>query len=257
MPHDLPDLTGKVALVTGASRGIGAATARAFAAAGAHVVLAARNLPDLDTVRRSIGPRAVALACDVARYADLERAVALAEARFGGLDILVNNAGLIDPIARIADSQPEAWGRVADVNLKGVYHGLRAAIPAMRRRGGGRVVNISSGAATSALEGWSHYCATKAAVLSLTRTADRELEPEGIRVVGLSPGTVATAMQRAIRASGMNPVSQLAPDAHIPPEDAARAILWLCGPEGMAVNGEDFSIKSPEGRARAGLAPLA
>jgi len=257
MPHDLPDLTGKVALVTGASRGIGAATARAFAAAGAHVVLAARNLPDLDSVRMSIGPRAAALACDVTRYADLERAVELSEDRFGGLDILVNNAGLIDPIARIADSGPEAWGRVADVNLKGVYHGLRAAIPAMRRRGGGRVVNISSGAATSALEGWSHYCATKAAVLSLTRTADRELEPEGIRVVGLSPGTVATAMQRSIRASGINPVSQLAPDAHIPPEDAARAVLWLCGVEGMAVNGEDFSIKSPEGRARAGLAPLA
>lgn len=99
----------------------------------------------------------------------------------------------------------------------GVHHGLRFAISAMLPQGGGTVVNLSSGSATSALEGWSHYCATKAAVRSLTRIADPEYRDRGIRVIGLSPGTVATEMQARIRRLGLNPVSELDPLAHIPP----------------------------------------
>jgi NADP-dependent 3-hydroxy acid dehydrogenase YdfG len=156
------NLTDKTALITGASRGIGEATARKLAACGANVVLAARSEKDIARIAGEIGPQAAAVVCDVANYADVAAAVAFATRKFGGLDILVNNAGLIDPIARLADSDPDAWGRVVDVNVKGVYHGIRAALPVMQARRGGVIVNISSGAASSPLEGWSHYCAASA-----------------------------------------------------------------------------------------------
>jgi len=252
----MTDFSGKTALVTGASRGIGAAIARHFADLGAHVVLLSRDGVALAELAADIGEsggRALAMPGDVSLYADLERAVGATVQRFGRLDILVNNAGVIDPIARLTDSDPEAWDRVVDINLKGVYHGLRAAIPAMLKAGSGVVVNISSGAATSALEGWSHYCATKAAVLSLTACAAKEYGARGIRVVGLSPGTVATGMQAAIRKSGINPVSRLDPAAHIPPEWVARAVAFLCGDGGEAFAGTDFSLKTNAGRQRVGL----
>ncbi|MEM1049301.1 MAG: SDR family oxidoreductase [Pseudomonadota bacterium] len=251
------DLKGKTALVTGASRGIGAATAEKLAAYGASVVLAARSTGAIETVAariRQAGGSAEALACDVSRYSDVAAAVQVAIDRFGRLDILVNNAGLIEPIARLAESDPDHWARVADVNYKGVYFGLRAAIPAMLATGGGTIVTISSGAATSALEVWSHYCSSKAAALSLTRCADKEYRDRGIRVVGLSPGTVATDMQVAIKASGINPVSQLDPSVHIPPDWAAEAVAFLCTPEGDDYLGTDFSLKTEEGRKRVGLA---
>ncbi|WP_395016477.1 SDR family NAD(P)-dependent oxidoreductase [Dongia sp.] len=252
----MENLSGKTALVTGASRGIGAAIARHFAELGTKVVLLARDgkaLSDLAADIGSLGGQALAMPGDVRRYADLEHAVAAAVQRFGRLDILVNNAGVIEPIARLADSEPEAWGRIADINLKGVYHGLRAAIPQMLHTGSGVVVNISSGAATSALEGWSHYCSTKAAVLSLTACAAKEYGAHGIRVVGLSPGTVATEMQAVIRKSGINPVSRLDPAVHIPPEWVARAVAFLCSEQGEEFAGTDFSLKDNAGRARVGL----
>ncbi len=249
-------LAGKVALVTGASRGIGEAAAWAFAQAGAAVVLAARSGGDVERIASAInadGGRAVAVTCDVADYGAVERAVTKAVEAFGRLDYLINNAGLIDPIARLADSDPEGWATVINVNVQGVYNGLRAAIPGMIGQGGGVVVNISSGAATSPLEGWSHYCASKAAVLMLTRCADKEYRDQGIRVVGLSPGTVATDMQVKIKASGINPVSQLDPSVHLPPEKAAKAIVWLCTDAADDLSGVDFSLKDDASRQRAGL----
>lgn len=124
----------KTALITGASQGIGEAAARHLAAHGANVVLMARSGDKLRAVAASItaqGGSAVAVAGDVARYGDASAAVEAATDRFGRLDILVNNAGLIDPVARLADSDVAAWGRIVDINLKGVYHGLRAALPGM------------------------------------------------------------------------------------------------------------------------------
>lgn len=243
-------VSGKTVVITGASKGIGAATARMLAGMGARVVLAARSADALRTLATETG--GLAVPCDVSDFVQVRTLMEAA----GEVDVLINNAGLIDPISRLVDSDPDAWNRVVDVNVKGVYHGLRAVLPQMVARGGGTVINISSGAATSALEGWSHYCATKAAVLSLTRVADREVRDKGVRVMGLSPGTVATDMQRDIAASGINPVSQLGWDAHIPPEWVGHAVAVLMGPEGDAFRGMDFSLKTAEGRAIAGLPPL-
>lgn len=250
------ELSGKTAIVTGASKGIGEAIAVELARQGVSVLLVARSTEQIERIAQSIrdaGGRAEALTCDVSEYADVERAVAHCCEHFGQLDILVNNAGLIEPIARIADSDPVSWGKIADINYKGVYHGLRAALPAMLPNRSGTIVNISSGAATVALEGWSHYCSSKAAVLSLTACASQEYAEHGIRVVGLSPGTVATDMQVAIKSSGINPVSQLDPAVHIPATHAARAVAWLCTKSAADYAGGDFSLKSQEARMLVGL----
>lgn len=250
------DFDAKTIIVTGASRGIGAATARHFAARGAHVVLAARNAARIGALADELtaqGASVCAWPTDMADAAQVEALIAATLAETGRLDALINNAGLIDPIARLGDSVPEAWGRVVDVNLKGVYHGLRYAIRVMEGQGGGTIINLSSGAATSALEGWSHYCATKAAVLSLTHVADKEYRDKGLRVIGLSPGTVATGMQEQIRASGINPVSQLDWSSHIPAEWAARAIAWLLSDAADPYLGTDFSLKTEAGRRAVGL----
>ncbi len=249
-------LDGKVALVTGASRGIGAEAARALASEGAAVTLCARDGAACEALAQEIGAaggQALALACDVADWTAVEAAVAGTRARFGRLDVLVNNAGVVEPIAPLAEADPTAWGALMDVNVKGVFHGLRAALPGMIAQGSGVVVNISSGAATNALEGWSAYCASKAAVLMLTRAAQREVAGRGVRVVGLSPGTVATDMQRAIKASGVNPVSQLDWSAHIPAEWAGRAVAWLASEDAAEFGGVDVSLREEAIRRRVGL----
>ena len=252
----MDELKGKAAVITGASRGIGAAAAREFARRGVKVVLAARAIEDLEKLASQInasGGNAVACECDVSNYDEVAQAIQTCRGKYGRVDILVNNAGIIEPIARLADSNPRHWSRVADVNYKGVYYGLRAVIPTMVEQGEGVIVNISSGAATSAMEGWSHYCSTKAAVLSLTKCAHKEYANDGIRVVGLSPGTVATDMQIVVKASGINPISQLDLSDHIPAQWAAQAIVWLCSDDASDLSGVDFSLKDSEGRARVGL----
>ena len=246
-------VNGKTVMITGASRGIGASAAAVFAEAGANVVLVARSSDAIAELAASIGGSALAVPCDVSDFASVEAAVAAAEAAFGRVDVLVNNAGMIEPVAHLAAIDPADWDRVIDVNLKGVFYGMRAVLPGMIARGGGSILNISSGAATSAIEGWSHYCTSKAGVLMLTRMGDKENRDAGVRVIGLSPGTVATDMQREIKASGVNPVSQLDWSAHIPPEWPARTLLWMCGSEADAYLGQDISLRDEGVRRAVGL----
>ncbi|MEM8595343.1 MAG: SDR family oxidoreductase [Pseudomonadota bacterium] len=252
----MTDMSGKSVLVTGASRGIGAATARAFAAAGAAVALAARSTAEIEAVAHDIsagGGRARALACDVADRGAVAQAIATAEAAHGPLDILINNAGMIEPIGPLAETDPDAWTRAIDVNLKGVYYAMRAALPGMIARGTGTIITVSSGAASRPLDGWSSYCTSKAAAAMLTRAGALEAGPHGVRVLGLSPGTVATEMQRVIKASGINRVSQLDWSEHIPADWPARALVWLAGPEGAAFAGEEVSLRDEDIRRRVGL----
>lgn len=247
------DMSGKCVLITGASRGIGAAAAREFAGAGANVVLVARSEESVADLAGEIGAQALAVPCDVSRYWEVEAAVRAAVETFGRLDVLINNAGALEPITHLAASDPETWGHVVDINLKGVYHGMRAAMPVMIAQGGGTILTISSGAAHGPVEAWSQYCASKAGAAMLTRCADKEARDQGIRAMGLSPGTVATQMQHDIKASGINPVSQLDWSDHIPPEWVAKALIWMAGPAGDAHLGEELSLRDENWRRQLGL----
>ena len=246
-------LQGKCVLITGASKGIGAAAARAFAAAGANVALVARNGDAIADLAGEIGQSAIAIPCDVSRYWEMEAAVEACHTAFGQLDVLINNAGVIDPIAPLSEVEPDDWGHAIDINLKGVFNGMRAALPGMIARGSGTILTVSSGAAHNALEGWSAYCSSKAGAAMLTRCADHEARPAGMRVMGLSPGTVATDMQREIKASGINPVSALDWSDHIPPDWPAKALLWMCGPDADDFIGQEISLRDAGVRRRIGL----
>ena len=245
-------VAGKSVLITGASRGIGAAAARRFAAAGARLSLAGRDSASLRAVAAETGARLIP--CDVADAAQVQAAVQAVVAEHGRLDVLINNAGLIDPIAMISSADPAEWGRQIDVNLKGVFHGMHFALPVMQQQGGGTILTVGSGAAYNPLEGWSGYCASKAGAMMLTRAAHLEAG-RVVRVLSLSPGTVATDMQRAIKDSGVNAVSQLDWSVHIPAEWPAEALLWMCSPDADSFRGAEVSLRDEGIRRKLGLIP--
>ena len=247
------DMTGKVVLITGASRGIGAAAARAFADAGAKVALVARSASQIEELAADIGPNAMAISCDVASYDGVVDTISKVEDAFGPLDVFIGNAGLLDPISHLSEADPVAWGNTIDVNLKGIFNGMRAAMPGMIARGDGTIITVSSGAAHGPVEAWSSYCASKAGAYMLTRCADKEARDKGLRIMGLSPGTVATDMQRNIKASGINPVSKLEWSDHIPPEWPARTLVWMCGSEADPYLGDDVSLRDEGIRKKVGL----
>ena len=184
MPHSR-DLSGKVALVTGGSRGIGAAIAQALAAGGAVVA---------STSRSGGGPtssRLIQLKADVRKPDEAERAVAETVRKFGGLDILINNAG-VGAFVNVADMSIEQWHQVIDTNLSGVFYFCRAAIPELRKRGGGWIINISSLAGKNAFPAGAAYCASKAALNHFSEALMQEVRYEGIRVSYVMPGSVDT-----------------------------------------------------------------
>ena len=245
-------MQGKVVVITGASRGIGAAAVRQFAAAGARVAALARSWPAIEALAGQVGAQVMPIVCDVSSWPQTSAAMEAVSTKWGRIDVLVNNAGQIEPIARIADAAPQDWAQAVQVNLAGAFHAIRAVLPHVKAAGGGTIINVSSGAATSPYEGWSAYCAAKAGVLMLTRSLHLEEGP-AIRALGLSPGTVATDMQRRISASGINPVSGLAWEDHIPTEWPARALVWMCGVEADPWLGQDVRLRDEDIRRKVGL----
>src|SRR6185312_7986570 len=252
----MQELTGKVIIVTGASRGIGAAAAAALGKAGATVMLAARDGALAATVADTIiraGGRASARACDVSSYDSVRQLADETIGRYGRIDTLVNNAGVIEPIASIVDSDPAAWTRNIEINLTGAYYAIRAVLPGMIAAGGGTILNVSSGAAIRPLEGWSAYCTAKAGLHMLTRAIALETAGQGIRVFGFQPGTTDTDMQVLIRASGINQISKI-PRANLTPvAHPAAAIVYLCTPGADDLNGQELNLREDSFRSRLNL----
>lgn len=192
----LPDLTGKVAAITGASRGIGAGLAKEFRARGMRLALCARGAPAL----ADDGGDVLTRRFDVADGAAMEGFAAAAAARFGGVDLWINNAGMLEPIAPVRRLDETQVRRHLDVNLFGVLHGSRAFLrQCVDPRRGGVLINVSSGAAWSGYAGWAAYCMGKAAVDRLTECLQIEERATGLRAYAVAPGIVDTAMQELIR----------------------------------------------------------
>lgn len=248
-------LAGKVTLVIGASVGLGAAIAEALAARGAAVALAARRRDAVDALAAKInagGGQAIGLTCDVSDRAAVQAAVAATLARFGRIDHLINNAGVIEPIGRFLDTDPAEWARLIDINLTGAMYACHAALPHVLAQKG-VIVNISSGAGHRPLEGWSAYCTSKAGLVMLTRALALEYGEQGLRIYGFAPGTVLTDMQRKIRATGINPVSQLPIEALQPAEKPAGIVAWLCTADAADIPSGENDIRNEDLRRRAGV----
>jgi len=245
-----PRLAGKTALITGAASGIGREAARLFAAEGARVVAADRDLPGADAVVAEIavaGGVACAVEVDVSRAGDVEAAVALAEREFGALHVVFNNAGIFPTEDGSPVDTPEAvWDLVMDVNLKGVFLGCKYAIPALLRAGGGSIVNTASfvavmGAATSQIA----YTASKGGVLAMTREIAVEYARRGIRANALCPGPVNTPLLQELLA---DPAARARRLVHVPmgrlaeAHEIARAALFLASDDASYVNGATFLV---------------
>jgi len=249
------DLTGGVAIITGAARGIGAETARRLAAQGARVAVTARRLADAQAVAHDC-PRSVALVCDVADRGSVEEAVREATLTLGTPTILVNNAGTIAPIGLFGDLDADEFAAAIRTTLIGAAFCARAVLPHFLAAGGGRIVNLSSGAAHAPLEGWSAYCAAKAGLAMLTRSLALEYGNAGVRVFGFAPGVVDTQMQAEIRASGINRVSKLPRASLALASEPARAIAFLCTDRSDEFSGGEVDIRNAAFRHAAGLPPI-
>jgi NAD(P)-dependent dehydrogenase (short-subunit alcohol dehydrogenase family) len=185
-----------VAIVTGASRGLGRAMAVAFAAAGAHVAVAARSKPDLEETAQEVerhGVRALVVTTDVTRYDEVEGLVARTVDSLGRLDVLVNNSGIARTMP-LAEATPEDWRAIVDVNLTGVFNGCRAAAPHLIARRRGKVINLASVLGAVGLPGYALYAATKGGVIALTRTLGVEWARHNVQVNAIAPGWFVTEM---------------------------------------------------------------
>lgn len=239
-------LDGRVALVTGAGKGIGRAIARAFAAAGAAVCCAGRSAPDLESLVaeiRAAGGMAVAIATDVADADAVQRMVDACTGGLGRLDILVINAGVTAEGASVEDSEVARWRRTLDVNLFGAYLCARAAIPALKAVGGGKIITIGSGLGHHGLPDISDYACAKAGLWMLTRVLAQELAPHAIDVNELIPGPVATAMlgsSVAQRHLDSNPA--LRQEWLKQPEDVVPLALFLATQPPRGPTGQCFGL---------------
>ena len=241
-------LDGKVAAITGASGGLGGLAARTFAAAGADLVLLGRNEEKLaaaaDAVRAA-GRRALAIAADVTDAPALAAAARTIEAECGGLDVLFNNAGITSP-KRLEEMETAEWQALLDVNVTGTYLTTRSFLPLLRRRGGGRIVNMGSILSARGMANRAAYAATKAAVANLAAALAFELGPEGITVNTLAPTVIETDLNReAIRTQPQlyarlierTPLGRLGR-----PEDLAGALLLLASDAGAFITGQTLFV---------------
>jgi len=242
-------LEGKVAVLFGASVGIGAATGRILADSGAKVVLASRNTKALESLVEDIrasGGHAVAVRTDVQNFNEVKAAVDVAVENFGGLDIAVNNAGINVAPAPVDEVEEDVFDRVMTTNLKGIWYGMKAAIPEIRKRGGGAIVNTSSVGGLVAAPGLSPYCARDRKVIGLSRAAALDCAPMGIRVNVVAPGAVDTDIfnnwmdahpeQRSHMIS-LHPLGRIGE-----PPEVGSAIAWLCSDAASFITGAVLAI---------------
>src|SRR6478609_7342725 len=243
------DFSGKVALVTGAAAGMGLATARAFAEAGAAVVLADFKEDAVKAAAAELvaaGHRAIAVRCDVSDDAQVAAMVDSTVAEFGRLDAAFNNAGVMPRIAPTAESTRDEWDRVIGVNLRGVWSCMKYQLRQMERQGSGAIVKNASVGALTGNPGIGSYIASKHGVVGLTRTAALEYVRLGIRVNAVNPGLIDTQVARDVVAGDEQAYSELAKNVPIgragKPEEIAAAVLWLCGPGASYVVGHALTV---------------
>jgi NAD(P)-dependent dehydrogenase (short-subunit alcohol dehydrogenase family) len=241
----------KVALVTGAGSGLGFATAKAFAEAGASVVLADWNENDVQTAAKQIadkGHKTLAVTCDVSDDAQVEAMVAQTVAKFGRLDVAYNNAGIQNVLAETADSPREDYDRVMGVNLRGVWSCMKFELQVMRKQGSGAIVNCSS---LGGLVGGSQrgtYHAAKHGVIGFTKSAALEYATRGIRVNDVCPGLIRTPMSDKMEAEGQGEALKMMRETFVPmqregrPEEIANTVLFLCSDLASYITGQSISV---------------
>jgi len=240
-------LKGKVALISGGARGQGAAEARLFAGEGAKVVVGDVIDGQVGGVANEINAKAGArvampIHLDVTRAADWRNAVAACEREFGGLDILVNNAGILN-IKGIEDTSEEEWDAVVNVNQKGVWLGIKMAAPAMRKRGAGSIINISSIYGMIGSTGSAAYHGSKGAVRILTKVAAVQYGPDKIRVNSVHPGVIMTPMVEPFTPQELDPIIAMAPMKRAgTPEEVAWVVLFLASDEASFVTGAEYVV---------------
>jgi NAD(P)-dependent dehydrogenase (short-subunit alcohol dehydrogenase family) len=246
-------LAGKVALVTGARGGLGAATAAALARLGTTIVASGRQAGDCEHVVEAIvaaGGTAADFVLDLARLDTLAAGAEQAYALYGRLDIVINNAGVIEPQALFGRFSGADFHAALGVNVSGPVALISTLWPRFVEQGGARIVNVSSGAATRPVLGWAAYCAGKAALLMATRSIELEGRPHGVRAFAFAPGLVDTPMQAAIRAAGINEVGEIPRARLAPPEEPARAIAFLASGAADDLAGTFLDIRQDEIRMR-------
>jgi NADP-dependent 3-hydroxy acid dehydrogenase YdfG len=219
----MQDLTGKVAVVTGASSGIGAAAARLLVAEGVSVVLVARRKERIAALAAELGDKATVFEADVTDAAQVAALFAHVKATFGGLDLLFNNAGL-GVFGAFMDSKPEDWRTMIDTNVVGMLACTQAAVPLMKGRPGAMIASVSSTGGRYGVEGWSVYCATKYAVVGFHETLRKELGGDGIRVTVIEPGAVWTEFGHNVPEEALHDRRQSL-DA-LTPDDVAQSLVY-------------------------------